>query len=66
MLRVKPGDIAYIVENNRTIREVKIVKEGAGLYTIRFNDGNGGTKLKAHRLFKTKEEAAASLKKTGW
>ena len=61
--KYKAGDSAFFVESNRLIREVKILKVGGGFYTIRSLDGNGGIKVKEHRLFATKEEAEASLPK---
>lgn len=61
--KYKVGDTAFFVESNRIIREVKIVGVGGGFYTIRFLDGNGGIKVKGHRLFDTKKEAEASLPK---
>lgn len=61
--KYKAGDTAFFVESNRLIREVKILNVGGGFYTIRFLDGNGGIKVKEHRLFATKEEAEASLPK---
>lgn len=36
MAKFKPDDTAYIVESNRIVREVLIVKFAGGFYTIRF------------------------------
>jgi len=58
--KYKLGDLAYIVESNRWIREVKIVKIAGGFYTLQFTDTGGGTKLRENRLFETKEQAEAS------
>ena len=57
----KPGEIAYILESNRIIREVIIVRNTGGMYLIRFADGKGGIQVKEHRLFKSKEEAENSI-----
>ena len=57
------GDTAYFVESNWRIREVKILKITGEFATIHFADGEGGTRLRLNRLFKTKEEAAASMRK---
>ena len=57
-----PGEIAYIVESARWIREVKIIKVSGDLYTLRFTDAQGGVKLRESRLFKTRKEAEASTK----
>ncbi len=55
--KYKAGDIAYIVESKRFIREVKILKFSGDLYTLQFTDSGGGIKLRENRLFRTKEEA---------
>lgn len=62
MAKFKAGDKAYILENNRIIREVTIVRYSGGLYLIRFNSG-GGIQVKEHRLFVSEEEAAANVPK---
>ena len=54
--KFNPGDTAFLVESNRIIREVRILKFGGGFYTIRFADSDGGIKVKEHLLFSTKEE----------
>ncbi len=58
-----PGDTAFIVENNRIIREVKTLNTSGGFVTIRFVDSHGGIKLRENRLFPSKEEAEANLSK---
>lgn len=55
--KYEAGDIAYIVESKRFIREVKILKFSEDLYTLQFTDSGGGIKLRENRLFRTKEEA---------
>ena len=61
--KFKPGDTVFLVESNRIIREVRILKVGGGFYTIRFMDSDDGIKVKEHRLFASKEEAEKSLTK---
>ncbi len=61
--KYNPGDTAYIVESNRSIREVKVLRITSGLVTLRFTDTNGGIRIHESRLFPTKEEAEASMKK---
>lgn len=61
--KFNPGDTAFLVESNRIIREVRILKFGGGFYTIRFADSDGGIKVKEHRLFATKEAAEDSMPK---
>ena len=57
------GDKVFIVENNRDIREVKILSYTGGLYLIQFLDTGRGIKVKEHRLFTSKEEAEQSIRK---
>ena len=56
MARLKAGDVAFLVESNRIIREVKVVNCSGGMYLIRFSNG-GGIRVKEHRLFATEEDA---------
>lgn len=56
----RTGDIAYIIESNRFIREGKIRKCSGGIYLFQFIEG-GGIQVKKHRLFKTEEAAQAEL-----
>lgn len=58
---MKPGDTAFIIESNRIIREVEIVRNTGGFYLIRFKDSGGGIKVRENRLFPTREEAEENL-----
>lgn len=58
-----PGDIAYIVANNRFVREVQILYIDGDFYTLRFTDSDGGIKVRGSRLFPTKDAAEATLPK---
>lgn len=49
----KVGDIAYIIESNRLIREVTIIKLDRDFCTVRFADTNGAIKIRRGRLFAT-------------
>ena len=60
MANYKAGDKAYIVESNRFIREVTIVRFLGGMYLIRFTNG-GGIQVKEHRLFASEEAAKESI-----
>lgn len=57
----KPGDKAFIVESNRVIREVTVIRHSGGMYLIRFAEG-GGIQVREHRLFSTQEDAATSIR----
>ena len=60
MAKFKAGDKAYIVESNRLVREVTIVRFLSGMYLVRF-EGGGGIQVKEHRLFASKEAAHESI-----
>ena len=53
----------YIIESNRIIREVKIVRCSGGIFLVKFPDTGGGIQVKRHRLFATREEAGNSIAK---
>ena len=57
------GDKAYIIESNRTVREVRIVKIAAGFATVRFPNTDGGIRVRESRLFPTREDGEACLPK---
>ena len=61
--KYNPGDTAHIVESGLFVREVEVVKVAGGFATLRFKDGPGGVKLRRSRMYATKEDAEASLKK---
>lgn len=60
MAAFKAGDKAYIVENNRIVRQCTVVRVSAGMHLIRFENG-GGIQVKGHRLFISQEEAENSV-----
>lgn len=59
-MKFNVGDVAYLIESNRFIREGKIKQCASGLYLFAFIEG-GAIRVKEHRLFKTEEEAQAEL-----
>lgn len=61
-MKFETGSTAYIVESNRLIREVKIVKQSGDFYIIRFGT-SGGIQVRSSRLFETAEAAESSIKK---
>lgn len=60
---MKVGDVAYLVESNRIIREVEIRRYSGGMFLVRFTDTGGGIQVKVHRLFHTREDAEKSISK---
>lgn len=61
-MRFKTGDVAYLIESNRFIREGKITQYFNGLYLFQFTEG-GAIRVKEHRLFASEEEAQAKIDK---
>lgn len=61
-MKYKVGDISYLVESNRFIREGKITQYFNGLYLFQFVEG-GAIRVKEHRLFASEEEAQAEIDK---
>lgn len=57
---MKQGDTAWIIENNRTVRECKIVRINGNLVIIRFTDWCV-TQLPLKRLYETQEDAYEEL-----
>jgi len=55
--RFMPGDIAFIISNNKYVSEVTIVKVAGGFATVRFMGSDGGMRVRESRLFSSKEEA---------
>lgn len=64
MTAYKVGDIAYMVESNRYIREGKITHINGDLITFKFLDCMGATKIKVHRLYTSEEAALAAMGKS--
>lgn len=60
MAAFKAGDKAYIVENNRIVRQCTVVRVSSGMHLICFENG-GGIQVKRHRLFTSQEEAENSV-----
>lgn len=61
MARFKIGDSAFILESNRIVREVTIIKCTGGMYLIKFVDTGGGIQVKEHRLYAAREDAEAAI-----
>ena len=59
----KIGSKAFMVESNRIVSEVTIVKRNGDFYIVRF-ENSGGIQVRISRLFATKEEAEATLPKS--
>ena len=60
MAKFKAVDKAFIVESNRCVREVNIVRVSGGMYLIRF-EGGGVIQVKEHQLFASAEDALESI-----
>jgi len=57
----KEGTTAFIIESNRLVREVLILKKTGSFYVLRFLDSNGGIRVRESRLFATREAAEESV-----
>lgn len=57
-----PGDTAYLIHSNRFVREVTVISiDCGGMCSVRFNDANGGIRLRSSRLFQKEEDAERQL-----
>ena len=54
-------DEVYIIENNRNVRKVTIIKISRDFCTVRFNDTAGAITLRVSRLYGTRNQAEQSL-----
>ena len=61
--KFKPGDIVYLIGNTHFIEEATVVMTITGFVTIRFTEREGGTRVRENRLYRTREEAEAVVKK---
>lgn len=61
--KYKAGDTVYIISSARFIEEATVVMTISGFVTIRFTKRGGGTRVRENRLYATREEAEAAIKK---
>lgn len=57
----KAGDICYILESNRRVRQAKVAGKSGEFYTIQLVGPCGAIRLKESRLFGTEEDARKSM-----
>ena len=55
------GDEVYIIESNRSVRKVTIIKVSRNFCTVRFNDTAGAITVRDSRLYGTRNQAEQSL-----
>ena len=56
------GDTAYLIHSNRFVREVTVMSaDSSGMCSVRFNDANGGIRVRSSRLYSDKETAERQL-----
>ena len=55
------GDEFYIIESNRNVRKVTIIKTSRDFCTVRFNDTPRAITLRVGRLYGTRNQAEQSL-----
>ena len=56
----RPGARAYIIESNRTVREVCVKRISGQLCLVTFRSG-GGIQIGKHRLFESRDAAQDHL-----
>ena len=61
--KFKAGETVYLVSNSHFIEEATVVMTISGFVTIRFTQRGGGTRVRENRLYATREEAEAKIKK---
>ena len=59
--RFEEGDTAWIVEGNRFIRKVYIVRPTVGFYIVKIAASDAVIQVRSSRLFATEEEAKTSV-----
>ena len=57
----KAGDICYILESNRRVRQAKVAGKSGEFYTIQLVGSCGAIRLKESRLFGIEEDARKSM-----
>ena len=57
---MKTGEEVYMIESNRIIRKVKIIKLVGNFAIVKFEEG-GGTQISVNRLYKTKADSEKKL-----
>ncbi len=57
------GQIVYLVESRRRVREAVVRGRSGPLFTVRFADSGGGIRVRADRLFFTREAAMACVQR---
>ena len=60
MAKFKPGDHAFILESNRIVREVTVVRCNAGMYLLRFNNSCNFIEESTSRIAESKFSACAA------
>ena len=55
-------DTAWLVESNRFIRDVRIIRLTGSFYVVQFMDSGGAIQVRGTRLFATEEEAKKSVR----
>ena len=61
--KYKPGDTVYLISSARFIEEATVVMTVSGFVTIRSTKRGGGTRVRENRLYATRIEAEAAIKK---
>lgn len=54
----RSGDVVYIIENGRKVREATVLRVAGEFHTLRL-EGGGGVRLRGNRLYATRGDAEA-------
>ena len=57
----RPGDLAFIIENNIRVTPVKVLGRSGEFYTVSFQKRGGAATLRESRLYRDAEEAEQKL-----
>lgn len=55
------GEKVFVVESNRIVREATVLKNDDEFILVRLSGMEGAIRLRANRLYETREEAVKSL-----
>ena len=62
--KLEVGDKSFIIDRNRIVIEVIVLKRSRDFFTVRFVENtSGGIQLRASRLFSSEKEAQSCLPK---
>ena len=61
--KFRAGETVYLVSDSHVVEEATVVMTISGFVTVRFTGREWGTRVRGNRLYATREEAEAAIKK---